>query len=83
MNSHYCMLIQWSEEDEAFLVTLPEFANVVMPCTHGKTYGEAARNGAEVIELLVEDYQAEKYPLPEPKLFLFEEIETDLSSSPN
>ena len=83
MNLHYSMLIQWSEEDHAFLVTLPEFTNVIMPCTHGKTYEEAARNGAEVIELLVEDYQAEKHPLPEPQLFRFEEIEKEISSFTN
>lgn len=54
MNEHYSMLIQWSDEDQAFLVTLPEWADrVAMPCTHGTTYQDAARNGAEVLRLLV------------------------------
>ncbi len=39
---HYSMLIEWSEEDQAYLVTLPEWADrVVMPATHGSTYAEA------------------------------------------
>jgi len=32
------MVGQWSKEDQRFLVTIPEFADlVVMSCTHGKT----------------------------------------------
>ena len=31
---HYSMLIEWSEEDQAYLVTLPEWADqVLMPAT--------------------------------------------------
>lgn len=49
---HYSMLIEWSEEDQAFLVTLPEWVNrVIMPVTHGSTYGEAVQHGQEVLEL--------------------------------
>ena len=84
MNSHYSMIIQWCDVDQAFLVTLPEFTTVMMPCTHGKTYEEAARNGAEVIELLLEDMRASDEPLPEPKLFHFEDekIANEVFSSP-
>jgi predicted RNase H-like HicB family nuclease len=57
------MLIQWSDEDAAFVVTLPEFHGCK---THGDTYEDAAHNGREVLELLVEAYQAEGRPLPEP-----------------
>ncbi|NJM47248.1 MAG: hypothetical protein HC860_14735 [Alkalinema sp. RU_4_3] len=44
--NQYSMLIQWSEEDQLFLITIPEFSDdlrsvvdhrVIMPCTHGKT----------------------------------------------
>ena len=32
----YSMLIEWSDEDQAYLVTLPEWAGrVIMPVTHG------------------------------------------------
>jgi predicted RNase H-like HicB family nuclease len=65
MIPRFSMVIQWSEEDRAFLVTFPEFGPRCM--THGDTYEEAARNGREVLELLVETYQSEGTPLPRPQ----------------
>jgi predicted RNase H-like HicB family nuclease len=59
------MMIAWSDEDQAYLVTLPEFSDVSQPCAHGETYEEAARNGHEVLELLIEEFQALGKPLPE------------------
>jgi predicted RNase H-like HicB family nuclease len=64
MKCHYSMLIQWSEEDQVFVVSLPEFGPYSK--THGVSYEEAARNGQEVLELLIETYEAEGRPLPEP-----------------
>ncbi len=65
--SRYSMVIQWSDEDQLFLVTIPEFAErVVMPCTHGKTREEAIHNGEEVIEMYLEAWQAEGESIPEP-----------------
>jgi predicted RNase H-like HicB family nuclease len=65
--SRYSMVVQWSEEDRLFLVTIPEFADrVVMPCTHGETRGAAIRNGEEVIEMYLEAWQAEGESIPEP-----------------
>jgi predicted RNase H-like HicB family nuclease len=64
------MLIQWSEEDQVYVVTLPEFDGNK---THGATYEEAARNGREVLELLMETYQAEGWPLPLPSLLTLPE----------
>ena len=63
--SLYSMIIQWSDEDQLFLVTIPEFSNrVVMPCTHGKTRIEAIFNGEEVIEMYLEAWQAEGETIP-------------------
>jgi predicted RNase H-like HicB family nuclease len=68
----YSMLIEWSEEDQAFLVTLPEWADhVIMPVTHGGTYGEAVQHGQEVLQMLVNDALQDKEPLPEPKIHVF------------
>ncbi|RUT08357.1 hypothetical protein DSM106972_015250 [Dulcicalothrix desertica PCC 7102] len=54
--NQYSMIIQWSDEDELFLVTIPEFnERVVMPCTHGKTREEAIGDGEEVIEMYLEE----------------------------
>jgi antitoxin HicB len=55
------MLIQWSDEDRAYIVTLPEFGG---PKTHGRTYEEAAKHGREVLELLVESCLDHGEPLP-------------------
>lgn len=64
---HYSMLIEWSDEDQAYLVTLPEWAGrVMMPVTHGETYRRAAQNGQEVLELLIAGAVDDGEPLPAP-----------------
>ncbi len=62
MNHHYSMVIQWSEEDEVFIVSLPEFGPYAK--THGGTYEEAVQHGREAMESLIEAYQAEGRQLP-------------------
>ena len=65
--NRYSMIVQWSDEDQLFLVTIPEFASrVIMPCTHGKTRAEAILNGEEVIEMYLEAWLAEGESIPEP-----------------
>jgi len=65
--SRYSMIVQWSDEDGLFLVTIPEFSDrVVMPCTHGQTREEAIHNGEEVIEMYLEAWEAEGESIPEP-----------------
>jgi antitoxin HicB len=59
------MLIQWSDEDQAYIVTLPEFSDCR---THGETYEEAVKNGEEVLNLLIDTYRTQGKPLPEPQL---------------
>jgi predicted RNase H-like HicB family nuclease len=61
------MVIQWSDEDQVYVASLPEFGKSCK--THGDTFVEAAKNGQEVLELLIETYQAEGRPLPAPTLF--------------
>jgi predicted RNase H-like HicB family nuclease len=61
------MLIQWSDEDQVYVVSLPEFGRWCK--THGETYEEAAKNGREVLELLIEDFQALGRDLPPPTKF--------------
>ena len=66
--NRYSMIVQWSNEDKLYLVTIPEFSELVlMPCTHGKTREEAIRNGEEVIELYLEAWQNEGKPIPLPQ----------------
>jgi predicted RNase H-like HicB family nuclease len=66
--NQYSMLVQWSEEDQLFLVTIPEFSDrVIMPCTHGKTREEAIHNAEEVIEMYLEAWEAEGETIPQPR----------------
>jgi len=64
MNRQYAILIQWSNEDQKYIASLPEFGPYAH--THGNSYEEALKNGQEVLELLIEDYQARNKPLPKP-----------------
>ena len=59
----YTMVIQWSDEDQVYVVTLPEFGGCR---THGDTYEKAAKSGREVLELLIESAKEEGQPLPPP-----------------
>ncbi len=63
----YTIVIQWSDEDKCYVVFLPEFTNVMQPCTHGGTYEEALKNAQEVLELLIETALEDGEALPEPK----------------
>jgi len=63
---HYSMIIQWSDEDNKFIVTIPEFVGAT---THGNTYEEAVKNGKEVIELCIETEQSLGEPLPQPHTY--------------
>ena len=64
------MVIEWSDQDEAFLVTLPEWSDrVMMPVTHGNTYAEAVKNGQEVLTMLVHSAQEQGDSLPAVRVF--------------
>lgn len=65
MKSLYSILIQWSEEDQCYVVSIPEFTNYYQPVTHGETYEEALKNAQEVLEMLLQDDVA----LPAPNVF--------------
>ena len=63
----YSMVIQWSDEDQLFLVTIPEFRDsIIMPCTHGTTRQEAIKNGEDVIAMYLEAWQTEGETIPKP-----------------
>lgn len=45
--NNYMINLQWSEEDQFFLVTIPEFSDrVVMPCTHRENHAESIHRTA-------------------------------------
>lgn len=61
----YTVLIFWSDEDNCYLVHLPEFPSQKYH-THGYSYEEAMQNAREVLELLVEEYRQKGKTLPTP-----------------
>ena len=63
MKSQYSILIQWSLEDQCYVVSLPEFGKYAH--THGDTYEDALSKAQEVLELLIKDSDA----LPEPQTY--------------
>lgn len=66
----YTIIIQRSDEDRCFVISLPEFNSIVVqPVTHGDSYEEALKNAQEVLELLAESSLEDGKPLPEPKSF--------------
>ena len=62
----YSMLVQWSPEDDAFLVTVAEFGDVH---THGATPAEAVEMGAELVATCLSALRARGRPIPSPRLF--------------
>jgi len=71
-NLKYRILIQWSDEDNCYLVALPDFPSEIQTwVTHGDTYEEALKHGLEVMEELILIAQDEGKPLPKvPQLAL-------------
>lgn len=63
----YSVIIQWSQEDECYVVSLPEWGPYAK--THGDTYEQAARNAQEVLEMLMENENGHPVVLPAPLLF--------------
>ncbi len=58
---HYTMVIQWSEEDNAYIVTVPELPGCI---THGSTYEEA--EGRDAVESWIDASMAWGHPIPTP-----------------
>ena len=66
MSDHYTVIIQWSQEDNCFVVSLPEWGEFCH--THGDTYQEALENAQEVLEMLIESCLEDGELLPEPQV---------------
>lgn len=48
---NYAMVIEWSDEDQLFLVSIPDFPGAH---THGETRAEAVAMGEEILALLLD-----------------------------
>ncbi len=79
MKPHYSMVIQWSSENDCYVVYMPDLeAHFMQPCTDGETYEEAASQGRDVIESMIYWLQEDGVPLPAPKVF---SIDSSLAES--
>ena len=66
----YSMVIEWSPEDQCYVVILPEWAGIyAMPVGDGTTYEEAVASGRNAIESFIEIARQDSQPLPQPKVF--------------
>ena len=64
---HYSIIIQWSELDQVYIVTVPELPGCR---THSKTYEQAVRQGEDAIETWIEGSRALGLPIPELNMLL-------------
>ncbi len=63
---HYSMVIEWSDEDDAYVVTVPELPGCL---THGATYAEAVRQGEGAIGTWLQTARVWGDPIPPPRVF--------------
>ena len=63
---HYSMIIQWSDEDQAYIMTVPELPGCR---THGASYEEAVIMGRDAIESCITARRTSGRPIPPPRLF--------------
>ncbi len=63
---HYSMVIEWSDEDSVYIVTVPELRGCR---THGSTYAEAVQQGQDAIDGWLDAQQADGCPVPPPRTY--------------
>lgn len=66
MTQPYSILIQWSDEDQVYIASLPEFGPYVR--THGDTYAKALESAEELLGVMLEHYQERGKQLPQPAI---------------
>ena len=64
MSIKYELVIYWSEDDQAFLVEVPELPGCM---ADGDTYETAVANAQQVIEEWIETARELDRPVPEPR----------------
>jgi predicted RNase H-like HicB family nuclease len=67
MKEHYAILIEWSDKDQRYIASLPDWGSLI--CTDGATYEEALEKAKELIDLLIEVRTDAGEPIPAPKGF--------------
>lgn len=62
--SKYSMIISWSKEDQAYIVSVPELPGCM---ADGKTYEEAVQNAEIIIQEWIETAKEDGEEIPEPR----------------
>lgn len=68
---HYSMIIEWSDEDQVYVVTVPELPGCR---THGATYSEAVEQGQDAIDSWITARQASGRSIPPPRTYTAREV---------
>lgn len=63
----YSLLIQWSDQDRAYIVSVPELPGCH---THGRTRDDAVAMGEEAVALWLAGLRAFALPVPEPAAYV-------------
>lgn len=67
---HYSMVVQWSDDDRAYHVSLPEWeGRIFNSIVHGHDYEDAIKQAHETLEALVTSARKRNELLPAPKVF--------------
>ena len=64
MSIKYELVIYWSDEDESFVVEVPELPGCM---ADGETYEQAVANARQIIEQWLDVAQELGKPIPEPR----------------
>jgi predicted RNase H-like HicB family nuclease len=63
-NYRYEMIVWWSEEDDAYVVDVPELPGCM---AHGKSRRQAIKNAEDAIAFWIDTARADGAAIPEPK----------------
>ena len=66
MDNNYSIVIQWSQKDNCFVATLPEWNNLN---TSGNSYEQALDNAKKLLSSSIESSISQGQSLPEAKTF--------------
>jgi predicted RNase H-like HicB family nuclease len=64
LTNKYELIIYWSQDDDCFLVEVPELAGCM---ADGKTYTEAVLNAEKIIAEWIETAKIQGRSIPEPR----------------
>ena len=62
----YSMLIRWSDEDQLYVVEVPELPGCK---THGNTYEEAVTRAQDAMDAWIYGHRMAGSPIPKPYLY--------------